>query len=58
MHSRAFYKSTYQTGLYDNNLLLSQGNNRDDELHSVSETGVQQTTKGFSNIEGQFFGSK
>jgi hypothetical protein len=48
----------HQTGLYNHNLLLSQGNDRDNELHSVSEAGIQQATKSLSNVEGQFFGSK
>lgn len=51
-------ESTHQTGLNNDNLLLGQGNNRDNEFHSVSEAGVQKSTQGFSDIEGQFLSSE
>lgn len=58
MKTAALQRFTHQTGLDDHDLLLSQGNNRDNEFHGVSEAGVEQTTKGFSDIEGQFLSSK
>ena len=37
---------------------MGQGNDRDNKLYSITETGVQKSTKGFSNVEGQFLSSK
>lgn len=58
MISSIVWTRTHQTGLDDHDLLLGQGNNRDNELHGVAETSVQKSTKSFSDVESQFLRSK
>lgn len=51
-------EDTHQTGLDNDDFLLSQRNDGDNEFHGIAKTGVQQATKSLSNVKRQFLGSE
>lgn len=47
-----------QRGLDDKNLILRQSDDTDNQFGSVTKTGIEETSQGFTSVQSKFFGSE